>query len=156
MSESAPPIGPGASAKEVSIARFMTRPNDLDSLGHMNNAVVLEYLEAGRWDWFVRNGLQRAGRVTPVVARAEVDYRQEIFPGELTISTRVTTDISELVYRATFHQTIMALQNGKEQLAVEARIYTAFLDMPTRELRSFQDFLEANAIPRGQDSTVTR
>lgn len=142
--------GARRAAYEVSVARFITRPNDLDSLGHVNNAVVLEYLEAGRWDWFARNRLRRAGVVTPVVARAEVDYRQEIFAGELTITTRMLTDPNELAYRAAFRQTIASGARGAETVATEATIYTAFVEMSTRRLCSFQEFLEANALLPGE------
>ena len=139
---------------ELSVTRFVTRPNDLDSLGHVNNAIVLEYLEAGRWDWFARNGLRRAGDVTPVVARAEVDYRQEIFPGELTITTQLLTDREALAYRATFQQTIAIQQRGIEVIAIEARIDTAFLEMATRRLCALQDFFEANNIPASTLATI--
>jgi acyl-CoA thioesterase FadM len=56
MSAEAPPTAGGA---RPAVVRFLTRPNDLDSLGHVNNAIVLEYLEAGRWSWFARNCLRR-------------------------------------------------------------------------------------------------
>ena len=64
-----------------------TRPNDLDILGHVNNAVALEYFEAGRWDWRRRVGLE-ASAVAVVVSRIEVDYLGQIFPGEIVVVTR--------------------------------------------------------------------
>jgi acyl-CoA thioester hydrolase len=148
--ETAP--GTGSAAFVPSVARFTTRPNDLDSLGHVNHAVVLEYLEAGRWDWFARNGLRRAGAVTPVVARAEVDYRREIFPGELVIATQLLTDADELAYRVTFRQTITIRQRGTEVIAIEARIDAAFIEMATRKLCSFQEFLETNKVAPASES----
>jgi len=51
------------------------RPNDLDALGHVNNAVVLE---TGRRDWLDRRRLRSTGAVLGVVARLEIDYRAEI------------------------------------------------------------------------------
>jgi acyl-CoA thioesterase FadM len=154
MNGEIPPFAGGAPFVP-SLARFMTRPNDLDSLGHVNHAIVLEYLEAGRWDWFARNGLRRAGAVSPVVARAEVDYRREIFPGELAIATRLLTDPDELAYRVTFQQTIAIRQSdaAAEVIAVEARIDAAFIEMATRRLCSFQEFLETNRIAPGSDGT---
>jgi acyl-CoA thioester hydrolase len=140
------PPGAGSAAYVPSVARLTTRPNDLDSLGHVNHAIVLEYLEAGRWDWFARNGLRRAGVVTPVVARAEVDYRREIFPGELVIATQLLTDAEELAYRVTFQQTITIRQRDAEALAIEGRIHVAFIEMATRRLCSFQEFLETNRV----------
>lgn len=124
-----------------------TRPNDLDSLGHVNHAVTLEYLEAGRWDWFARNGLQRAGGATPVVARVEVDYLQQLFPGTVTVHTELLCDPDELTYRAPFHQQITVQgADGRALLAIEARISVAFVDLATTTLCSLQDFVEENPI----------
>ncbi|RKI59045.1 acyl-CoA thioesterase, partial [Corallococcus sp. AB049A] len=44
---------------EESSLTLRVRPNDLDTLGHVNNATTLEYLEAGRWAWLERQGLTR-------------------------------------------------------------------------------------------------
>jgi acyl-CoA thioesterase FadM len=84
--------------------------------------------------------------VTPVVVRAEVDYRKEVFPGLLTITTRLATLPEELSYRAEFQQKIEIRRNGAELLAVEARIYTAFIEMATRRLCTLQEFFENNRI----------
>ena len=123
-----------------------TRPNDLDSLGHVNHAVALEYLEAGRWDWFARNGLQRSGGATPVVARVEVDYLQQLFPGTVTVHTELLCDPDELTYRAPFRQQITVQgADGSALPAIEARISVAFIDLATKTLCSLQDYVEHNA-----------
>lgn len=133
-------------AREPAGLRLTIRPNDFDSLGHVNNAVVLEYLEAGRWEWFARHGVQRwrSGTIVPVVARIEVDYRQEIVGADVVVHTDMVTDPAELSYRARFHQTVVL--GGSAAVAVEARVEAAFITVAGRELRSFQDFLEANAV----------
>ncbi len=130
--------------REVSTIRLQTRPNDLDSLGHVNNAVALEFFESGRWDWLARNRLQRAGRITPVVARAEVDYRQEIFAGSVTVVTELTSDPAELTYQAAFRQSISVHEGGAAQVAVEARFVIAFLERAASRVCSLQEFLELN------------
>ncbi len=120
------------------------RPNDLDRLGHVNNATVLEYLEAGRWDWLERHGLRHASEVLPVVLRIEVDYRREIRPQEVRVRTRLELpdDVSleeDDTYRVSFRQRIF-IEAG-EQLAVEAKLQVAFIDGQERSLRTLQDFL---------------
>src|SRR5262245_23649922 len=65
------------------------RPNDLDSLGHVNNAVVLEYLELARWHWLATLQVPRRGRILPVVVRTEVDYLKEIGCEELHVTTQL-------------------------------------------------------------------
>ncbi len=70
------------------------RGYELDSYGHVNNAVYLNYAEYARWcmikevagsmDYFKNHG------VAPVVARVEIDYKRPCFMGErLTIQTRL-------------------------------------------------------------------
>ena len=71
--------------------KLQVRPNDLDSLGHVNNATVLEYLEAGRWSWLEHHNLFHGQKIIPVVARIEVNYSREILPGEVKIITKLKT-----------------------------------------------------------------
>jgi acyl-CoA thioesterase FadM len=126
------------------------RPNDLDSLGHVNNAIVLEYLEAGRWAWLAHHRLKRTGRVLPVVSRLEIDYRREILPPEVVVATRLEVDEAFLdpeamSYRAIFHQTVIAA--GAAEPAAEAIVKVAFIDAAARSLRTIQDFLQQTLEP---------
>ncbi|RYZ40292.1 MAG: acyl-CoA thioesterase [Myxococcaceae bacterium] len=133
--------------EEVSLT-LSVRPNDLDSLGHVNNATALEYLEAGRWAWLAHHGLSRGGAVVAVVSRVEVDYRREIPPGDVVVRTLLESPVGEnldedgLNYRASFRQRVFL----GEGLAVEALVNVAFLDAATRSLASLQQFL---AVARG-------
>jgi len=126
------------------------RPNDLDVLGHVNNAVALEYLEAGRWDWLGRQGLVHGDRVIAVVARVEVDYRAEIPRGSVEVRTSLESPTEEefepdgVSFRALFRQRIHL--PDAERPAVDALVTVAFLDAAQRRLVSLQDFL-ASAAP---------
>ncbi len=138
-----------------SILSLQVRPNDLDALGHVNNAVVLEYLEAGRWDWLAAQGIVRGGDVTAVVARAEVDYRGEIPFGPIEVRTVLespsTEELAEgeTVYRAVFRQRIRRADtaNGDVDVtvrvpwAVEALITVACIDARRRCLVPLDEFL---------------
>ncbi len=129
--------------EEVTIP-LEVRPADLDSLGHVNNARVLEYLEAGRWAWMAHHGVRRTGRVVPVVSRIEIDYRKEIpFQKIFVISAPVSVppDFEDLIiYRVTFHQRVLLEQEGPP--AADARVEIAFVDAEKRTLMSLQEFLE--------------
>lgn len=65
------------------------RYRDLDTLGHVNNAVYLTYFEYARLkifhDWFT-------GENEPdfVIVRAEVDYIKPIFIGAVEVDTKVS------------------------------------------------------------------
>ncbi|MFJ5116754.1 acyl-CoA thioesterase [Kitasatospora sp. NPDC088548] len=128
------------------------RPNDLDALGHVNNAVALEYLEAGRWDWLGGQGLVHGDRVIAVVARAEIDYRAEIPRGRVEVRTALESpsveewDEDGLTFRARFRQRIhLPEAGGSGDPAVDALVTVAFLDAGKRCLVSLQDFIAASA-----------
>ena len=61
------------------VAHHRVRSYELDSFGHVNNAVYLNYLEYARTEYLVQRGLSfhdfhRLG-VTPFVVRAEIEYK---------------------------------------------------------------------------------
>lgn len=126
------------------------RPNDLDALGHVNNAVALEYLEAGRWDWLTQQGLVHGERVIAVVARIEIDYRAEIPRGQVEVRTVLESpsaeeyDADSLTFRAKFRQRLHLPEVDRP--AVNALVTVAFLDAERRCLVSLQDFV-ASAVP---------
>lgn len=128
------------------------RPNDLDSLGHVNNAVAMEYLETGRWDWLARNGLRRRNPILPVVSRAEVNYWKELFPPAVRVRTRLDQhecsrlDEEFVTYQAVFRQRIFSGAGPDTSPAIEARINVAFIDSELRTIRTLQDFLMTNAV----------
>jgi acyl-CoA thioester hydrolase len=121
------------------------RPNDLDVLGHVNNAVALEYLEAGRWDWLDRQGFERGDRLIAVVARIEIDYLAEIPRGRVEVRTLLDSpaageyDEDDLTFRARFRQRVHLPDT--DRTAVDALVTVAFLDAAKRCLVSMQDFL---------------
>ncbi|MEV4439112.1 acyl-CoA thioesterase [Streptomyces sp. NPDC049577] len=126
------------------------RPNDLDVLGHVNNAVALEFLEAGRWDWLGRQGLVHGDRLIAVVARTEIDYLAEIPRGDVEVHTVLASPSPEefdedgMTFRACFRQRIH-LPRAADKVAVDALVTVAFLDAGQRCLVSLQDFLAAAA-----------
>lgn len=135
---------------EESSLPLRVRPNDLDSLGHVNNATVLEYLEAGRWDWMERHALRRDSRILPVTSRIEVDYRRELLPQELLVRTALEPSQldgaeEDMSYRVYFRQSILLQEGG--QVAVEARIQVAFIDSAERTLCTLQEYLDAARTP---------
>ncbi|HSP32792.1 MAG TPA: acyl-CoA thioesterase [Thermoanaerobaculia bacterium] len=63
---------------------------DLDSFGHVNNAVFFTYFEFGRTQlWFEITGAQDAGDIAFIVARAECDFKKQIGMEPVEIWTRV-------------------------------------------------------------------
>jgi acyl-CoA thioester hydrolase len=68
-----------------------TRFGDTDMFGHINNAVVSTFLEAGRSELLRYGGVRvEAPDCRFVLVRAEIDFRGELFwPGEVVVGSRV-------------------------------------------------------------------
>jgi acyl-CoA thioester hydrolase len=84
--------------------RETVRFRDLDAMGHVNNAVLLTYLEQARFTFLESLGLAgRLDRPPMILARVEIDYRAQIEPGdEVEIGVRAArlgTKSFELEYR---------------------------------------------------------
>ncbi len=135
---------PGASAMtyEPSTTTMWVRPNDLDSLGHVNNATVLEYLENGRWDWMSRNGIRPGKRVIAVVARIEVDYRRMIATRQVRVETTLEhqPDPDEIAYQVVFRQQVIPIEDNPSLPAVLARVQVGFFDTEAGGLATVNDF----------------
>ncbi len=68
------------------------REYELDSFGHVNNAVYLNYAEAAKWDFFRKTGILdeiRESDVFPVILENNVRYMHELKTGD-TVS--ITTE----------------------------------------------------------------
>jgi acyl-CoA thioester hydrolase len=121
------------------VTLLTVRPNDLDSVGHVNNACALEYFEHGRWDWLCKNGLSRKNKIIPVVVRIEVDYGVEIPWSDIRIETNLLEG-DDLVYKAIFKQSIYV--DSSNEVAVKAVVHVAFIDAYDRAVCAIQDYIE--------------
>jgi acyl-CoA thioester hydrolase len=71
------------------VHRESVRFNDLDGMGHVNNAVFMTYMESARLAYFKSLGLGRNPLEGMILARAEVDFRSAIELGEeVEVGTR--------------------------------------------------------------------
>jgi len=128
---------------EAVTAQLSVRPADIGA-GHVNNARVLEFLEYARWVWFRRHGLAYTdGPILPLVTRAEVDYRKEIFMGDIRIETRLAENGT---HRILFEQSMYAHPDGLKPL-VTAKVHSAFVGVGDRRFRTFDEFLAENGRP---------
>jgi len=101
------------------------RFRDLDSLGHVNNAVFLTYFESARIAyWLHATRRQGLGALDMILARAEVDYRSPLGYGEsVEISVGCTSmGRSSFVLEADMHEhrhPVLALDGESVTGAVE-------------------------------------
>jgi acyl-CoA thioester hydrolase len=91
------------------VHRERVRFRDLDSLGHVNNAVFLTYLEEARIGYLVPHGAEAAHMI---LARVEIDFRAPLREGdEIEIGVRpakVGTKSFELAYEIRHGDTVAA------------------------------------------------
>ena len=117
--------------------RFTVRGYEMDSFGHVNNAVYLNYFEQARWDilrsldlfdYFAQNGL------ILVVAEASIRYSREakVFD-ELVCGTDITREAPYLV----FSHSIRAAVSG--ELIARGSVKTLLVDRD-RIPRDIPDF----------------
>jgi YbgC/YbaW family acyl-CoA thioester hydrolase len=75
-------------------SKLHVRGYELDSFGHVNHAVYVQYLEHARWEMLAAEGVTPANFVEwkrwPVIHRIEMDYVRPTFMGnELEILTQL-------------------------------------------------------------------
>ena len=72
--------------------RESIRNADTDQFGHVNNAAIASYCEAGRMALFSEQGLQEVvAGLNVVVVKLTIQFEQELFyPGDVRVGTRVT------------------------------------------------------------------
>jgi YbgC/YbaW family acyl-CoA thioester hydrolase len=101
------------------------RGYELDSYGHVNNAVYLQYYEQARWEMIKDLGLlerMKEMELSVVVVDSHVRYMRELSMfDELVTETSFTAESPYLV----FHQKILQLKDNLP--ASRARIKTVFI-----------------------------
>jgi len=122
------------------------RFGDLDAMGHVNNAMIVTYIEQGRFQWWRSYlGGRKFQEEGFLLARVEVDYRMPILLGddvrvELLVS-RVGNSSFELTYRVT--------KGLGGELFAEGKSVQVMLDFATNRPRALsqvtRDWLEAQA-----------
>lgn len=82
------PHTPSASThKQLARIPISVRWRDMDSMGHVNNAKYISYLEEARVRWLITvPGVSLQDRIVPVVAATNVNYRAPItWPSDIVV-----------------------------------------------------------------------
>lgn len=98
------------------------RFNDIDMMGHVNNAVIMEYFDLGKEAFFSSHGLPPTkGDFTVMVVHYEVDFKAQIHYHD---SISVTTEVEKLGNKSlTLMQRIVNSETGA--VCVECRTVMA-------------------------------
>lgn len=105
------------------------RWRDMDSLGHVNNAKYISYLEEARVRWMIGvPGITIGGRITPVVAATHVNYRLPlVWPNDIVVELFVERVGSSSV---TIGHRIVD-QNDPDRLYSDGHVVAVWIDSQT-------------------------
>ena len=108
---------------------------DVDSFGHVNNAVYLTYFEWARAQmWFDLTGIRGIPQnIGFIVARAEVDFIAQIGMEAIEIRVRV----SEM--RNTSFDTVYEIRLGDGKLAATGKVVVVLFDWNTQRKAPISD-----------------
>ena len=114
------------------------RNADTDQQGHINNAVMATFFEAGRMEVFAHPVLDRIrANSLFVIARVVIDYKRELFyPGVVRVGSRVS-EVGRTSFK--FEQT---LRSGEHEVA-RAEATCVLLDLNTRKPTPVPDDVRA-------------
>ena len=118
------------------------RSYELDSFGHVNNAVYLNYLEFARCEYMQHRGLGFQDffrwKAYPLVVRAEIDYKSPTrVDDELEIRGTITD-----VRRTSFAINYTIINTGTQKLALNAKMWFAFINEQQKSCSIPKEFLE--------------
>jgi YbgC/YbaW family acyl-CoA thioester hydrolase len=128
------------------VSEMRVRSCDVDSFGHVNNAVYLQYCEGARNDYMLQRGLAFADfqkwNAAPVLIAASLEYKQ---PARTDDELRIFGKI-ELEGRARFSIRHEMLHAGTETLICQANLEFVFVRLdsgkpcriPEKFLRAFE------------------
>ncbi|RBI64055.1 acyl-CoA thioesterase [halophilic archaeon] len=109
------------------------RYRDLDTMGHVNNAVYATFLEQARMDYFRDVVGAELEDVGGVIAHLEIDYRQAVtLDDDVTVAVRVP-ELGE----SSIPMEYEIRANG--EVAATAEVVQVAVDSETRESRSLPD-----------------
>ncbi|HEY0456799.1 MAG TPA: thioesterase family protein [Verrucomicrobiae bacterium] len=129
------------------VSEIRVRSCDVDSFGHVNNAVYLMFAEAARNDYMLQRGLVFADfkrwNAGPVLTAARLEYKAPaVCDDELII-----TGLMEALGRARFQIVHEFLLKKDNRLVCRADLEFAFVDLATgRPCRMPEPFAKAFGI----------
>ncbi len=122
---------------------------DLDSFGHVNNAVYFNYFEQARTLlWLELTGGSGAGDVNFIVARAECDFRQQLGMEPIDICVR----IGEM--RSTSFDFLYEIRkNSGQQIAAVGKVVVVLFDWQKQSKFMISDELRRKVMSLQQTET---
>ena len=119
------------------LSKQFVRWDDLDAMGHVNNAKYLTYAQEARFLWATEEfsgAMKETSLIEMVVARAEVDFIEPIYEG----GRFVDVDISvEKIGNSSFNMLFTISDQGK--VFAKVRTVQVAVSLETRKSRPLTD-----------------
>ena len=128
---------------------FTAQPQDIDELGHVNNAVWVDWIQQiATAHWSAVAAPEHQAAYIWVVTRHEIDYRGNIGPGEsVTAETFIPTGPTG----ARFDRRV-DFRNAAGQVIVSANTTWAMIDRASGRLSRVRDEVTAPFRPFGDEA----
>jgi acyl-CoA thioester hydrolase len=112
------------------VHRETVRFRDLDSLGHVNNAVYLTYLEQARIAFLAPHAADYSGMI---LARCEIDFRAQVSLGETVEIELTPTRVGNKSFELSYEMKV------GDRLVAEAKTVLVAYDYERSESRVIPD-----------------
>lgn len=102
--------------------KLTVRGYELDSFGHVNNAVYLQYAEAAKWDFFQKCGVLaflQDEKLFPVILENNIRYMNEL---KLMEEVLVTTEWKFSQNIIKFRHIISSMTTGKRSCKITGKL----------------------------------
>jgi len=130
--------------KEILESLHTVASYELDSFGHVNNAVFLNYLEKARCDFMTFKGLSFDDffkwRRYPVVARAALEYKHPAKTGDKLLINGWITKHTAASF--TMQYEIIHQYGGGDRVILTAETFHVFVDDNNRPARIPEEFFK--------------
>lgn len=124
---------------------LLTRWGDSDALGHINNAILVRYLESGRIDYFRKVcdvKLAEDDDNSFVIASLEIGFLQQVHhPANLDISTRISR-----LGNSSFDVDTVIFEQGKDQPLISSRGICVWFDLKENSSRPIPENIRETII----------
>ena len=117
--------------------RGVVYPSQCDHMGHMNVAAYVAKFDEATWQLFAAIGLTatrlRAERLGMAGVEQHIEYKRELFPGDVVTVTSTILEVMDKAIRFTHEMT----KDETRDMAAKTVLVAVHLDAGTRKARSF-------------------
>ncbi|MCX7943742.1 MAG: nitroreductase family protein [Deltaproteobacteria bacterium] len=123
--------------------RVEIRFNDIDLIGHVNNATFLTYFEEARWKFFAEIfGRENITKLNFIIASITIDYETPIFPLDEPIVRMWVSDIGRTSFK--FNYQIVS-KDGKKVFAKGGSVQVFYDYAENKPIKVPPEFIEKAA-----------